>query len=128
MKRRVAGILEFIGRTQVEMASAVAGAGAGAGTGGSTPPLPMGSGPVKGADAEAGGMQMAFVKGLMAGLGELAGGVDGIGGNGNGGGNGGNGGSEEGREFGELTSAEMMDVLTRRLVRWQQEYGKWGER
>ena len=79
-------------------------------TSGSTPPPPPPPPVVKNADAEAGSSQLAFVKGLMAGLGELA------------------QGSEERREFAELTSAEMMDSLTRRLVRWQQDYGKWGER
>ena len=124
MKRRVAAILEFISRTQVEMASA-------GDTAGSTP---LG-GEGKGGGTEGDGRELAFVKGLMAGLGELTGGTNrvgfgngvGAGGSGNGNGNGGSG-SEEGKEFGELTSAEMMDVLTRRLVRWQQEYGKWGER
>ena len=98
MKRRVAAILEFISRTQVEMA---------AGDSGSTPPSLKG-----GPEGES--SQQAFVKGLMAGLGSLAGESA--------------HGAEEGRDFNELTSAEMMDVLTRRLVRWQQEFGKWGER
>lgn len=114
MKRRVAAILEFISRTQVEMAGAELTAG--------SSPMVKGVGP----DVEPGSSQLAFVKGLMAGLGELAGG----GGGGEGGANGmsnGNGG-EEGKAFAQLTSAEMMDFLTRRLVRWQQEYGKWGER
>ena len=88
--------------------------------------LTAGSSPlVKGgaADGEApGSSQLAFVKGLMAGLGELAGGV------GRGEGVGEANAGEEGKDFAELSSAEMMDFLTRRLVRWQQEYGKWGER
>ncbi|KAJ5443266.1 Zinc finger PHD-type [Penicillium cf. griseofulvum] len=32
------------------------------------------------------------------------------------------------RDFKELSSVEMMDVLTRHLLKWQQEYGKFGER
>lgn len=91
------------------MASAAAAA---ADTSGSTPPPPplgKGQGPEGEGEGE-GSSQQAFVKGLMAGLGELAGGV------------------EEGREFGELSSAQMMDSLTGRLVRWQLEFGKWGER
>lgn len=32
------------------------------------------------------------------------------------------------KEFGELNSMEMMDVLTRKLVLWQKEYGKWGDK
>lgn len=30
--------------------------------------------------------------------------------------------------FRELSSVEMMEVLTRRLVKWQGEYGKWGDK
>ena len=32
------------------------------------------------------------------------------------------------KEFDQLTSLEMMDVLTRKLVLWQKEYGKWGDK
>jgi hypothetical protein len=32
------------------------------------------------------------------------------------------------KDFKELSSVEMMDVLTRHLLKWQQEYGKFGER
>ncbi|KAJ5908175.1 Zinc finger PHD-type [Penicillium taxi] len=32
------------------------------------------------------------------------------------------------KDFKELSSMEMMDVLTRHLLKWQQEYGKIGER
>lgn len=32
------------------------------------------------------------------------------------------------KDFSQLTSLEMMDVLTRKLVLWQKEYGKWGDR
>ena len=32
------------------------------------------------------------------------------------------------KDFAELSSMEMMDVLTRKLVLWQKEYGKWGEK
>ncbi|KAI9822169.1 MAG: hypothetical protein M1826_000523 [Phylliscum demangeonii] len=32
------------------------------------------------------------------------------------------------KDFGDLTSLEMMDVLTRKLVLWQKEYGKWGDK
>ena len=30
--------------------------------------------------------------------------------------------------FAALSSLEMMEVLTRRLMKWQGEYGKWGEK
>ena len=32
------------------------------------------------------------------------------------------------KDFKDLTSVEMMDVLTRNLLKWQQEYGKYGEK
>ncbi|KAL2812361.1 hypothetical protein BJX63DRAFT_432624 [Aspergillus granulosus] len=32
------------------------------------------------------------------------------------------------KDFKDLSSLEMMDVLTRHLLKWQQEYGKFGER
>ena len=32
------------------------------------------------------------------------------------------------KNFKDLSSVEMMDVLTRHLLKWQQEYGKFGER
>ncbi|KAL1958694.1 hypothetical protein VTO42DRAFT_4037 [Malbranchea cinnamomea] len=32
------------------------------------------------------------------------------------------------RDFKELSSVEMMDVLTRGLLKWQQEYGKYGDK
>ncbi|EED17509.1 transcriptional regulator (Cti6), putative [Talaromyces stipitatus ATCC 10500] len=35
---------------------------------------------------------------------------------------------EKEKDFKDLTSIEMMDVLTRHLLKWQQEYGKYGEK
>lgn len=32
------------------------------------------------------------------------------------------------KDFKDLSSVEMMDVLTRHLLKWQQEYGKFGQR
>ena len=32
------------------------------------------------------------------------------------------------RKFTDLSTVEMMDVLTRNIVLWQQEYGKWGDK
>ncbi|KAL6718861.1 Histone deacetylase complex subunit [Lecanora helva] len=32
------------------------------------------------------------------------------------------------KAFATLSSLEMMEVLTRRLMKWQSEYGKWGEK
>lgn len=101
MKRRVAAILEFISRTQLEMASSAAGD--------NTPPV-------------GNGMESAtatVLRGLMEDL-------PGISMNGGGGEKDNNGGKE--KPFADLTSLEMMDVLTRKLVLWQKEFGKWGEK
>jgi len=87
MKRRVAGILEFISRTQVEMA----GTETASRTITTSPP-------------DHGGGNKEFGNMLMK---ELEDGLDG---------------------FGKLSGVEMMEVLTRRLMRWQGEYGKLGEK
>ncbi|KAF9891174.1 hypothetical protein FE257_004738 [Aspergillus nanangensis] len=110
MKRRVAGILEFISRMQVEMAVA----------GESTSPPNNGE--------RLNGIAMKAVSELLeiaapsttseADSGTTA--TDG----------------EMGilqqqtteKDFKDLSSVEMMDVLTRHLLKWQQEYGKFGER
>ncbi|KAI9814330.1 MAG: hypothetical protein M1832_005910 [Thelocarpon impressellum] len=86
MKRRVAAILEFISRTQVELA-------------GETTP-PEGTGSLLRQLAE--GLPSIMVNGGRGEVGE--------------------------KEFALLSSTEMMDVLTRKLVLWQQEFGKWGEK
>jgi hypothetical protein len=103
MKRRVAAILEFISRTQVEMA------------GEHTPPAGGGGGS---------SMTTAAASALR-GIGEALPGY--LIANGTGSGPGGGVGRDE-RDFGEMTSLEMMDVLTRKLVLWQKEYGKYGEK
>ncbi|KAI9676037.1 MAG: hypothetical protein M1817_000780 [Caeruleum heppii] len=104
MKRRVAAILEFISRTQVEMA------------GERTPP--------SGSSNE--GAATAMLRSLADGVGSImkdAGGSDKenvrVGEP--------TTGEKEGH-FAELSSLEMMDVLTRKLVLWQREFGKWGEK
>lgn len=118
MKRRVAAILEFISRTQVEMAA-----------GERTPPdggTNATSSGGAGAGAGAGRGSSALVAGLVDGLrpvlamtGEFA--EKGTG-------------TEKEKEkekeraFVELSSTEMMDVLTRNLVLWQKEFGKYGEK
>ncbi|KAI9845068.1 MAG: hypothetical protein M1837_005072 [Sclerophora amabilis] len=98
MKRRVSAILEFISKTQVEMA------------GERTPP------------SAAAGAATSMVKNLAETLPGFS-----INGTSNG--------SEKSnstdtpeKPFNELSSLEMMDVLTRRLVLWQKDYGKWGEK
>ncbi|KAH0538700.1 hypothetical protein FGG08_004717 [Glutinoglossum americanum] len=98
MKRRVAAILEFISRTQVEMA------------GEHTPPTGGSSSSMTTATVTAlRGISEALPGYLMV--------------NGNSSGLGG-----EERDFGEMTSLEMMDILTRKLVLWQKEFGKYGEK
>ncbi len=87
MKRRVAGILDFISRTQVEMAG-----------------TEMTSRTMTTSPPDHGGGNKALGQLLMS---ELEDGLDG---------------------FGKLSSVEMMEVLTRRLMRWQGEYGKLGEK
>lgn len=95
MKRRVGAILEFISRTQVEMA------------GESTPP--------------SGGSSLLAAEMIRS----LSGQVPSIMVNGNeGSGKSDKSSSEGDGDFAELTSLEMMDVLTRKLVLWQEEYGK----
>jgi len=102
MKRRVAAILEFISRMQVEMA--VNGEG--------SPPAGNGDRP--------NGNGAKGVEETTAGAGgESAAAADG------------EGGAEQPpkeRDFKDLSSVEMMDVLTRHLLKWQQEYGKYGEK
>ncbi len=111
MKRRVAAILEFISRTQLEMAA-----------GGQTPPN-GGEGGGGGGRGSSAAMMAGLADGLrpiLAMNGEHAG-----------------TGTEKGsvavvglgeREFVHLSSTEMMDVLTRNLVLWQKEFGKYGEK
>ncbi|KAI9045327.1 putative transcriptional regulator (Cti6) [Aspergillus affinis] len=109
MKRRVAAILEFISRMQVEMAVA--------GESFTTPP---GNGDrPNGIILKAVGDQLENVLLSTASEGESATGTADS--------DVGTGHSLE-KDFKELTSVEMMDVLTRHLLKWQQEYGKFGER
>lgn len=39
-----------------------------------------------------------------------------------------NGDGASGGNFAEMSSQEMMDVLTRQLISWQQEFGRYGEK
>jgi hypothetical protein len=95
MKRRVAAILEFISRMQVEMAANGEQSSAPNGGGGSTL--------VKSVEEQIG--HVIQVEGLAS---EAE--------------------KSKARDFKDLTSVEMMDVLTRNLLKWQQEYGKYGEK
>ncbi|KAJ5099421.1 Zinc finger PHD-type [Penicillium argentinense] len=109
MKRRVAAILEFISRMQVEMAVASENSS-----------TPTGNG-----DRSQGLLLKSMVDQIDAAMASTT--------------------SEGGesappttdgegdapiheKDFKDLSSVEMMDVLTRHLLKWQQEYGKFGER
>lgn len=106
MKRRVAGILEFISRMQVEMAVA----------GESSSPTGNGNDRLNGA-----GSSGALLKGMLE---QLEGAIS------DGGDSGPptDAGDPREKDFKELSSVEMMDVLTRHLLKWQQEFGRFGER
>lgn len=118
MKRRVAAILDFISRMQVEMAASGENV---------TPPDSHSANGNNGATAPA-----SLIKGVQDQLGSLLASTNS------------EGASVESpadsmaeidamkekkeKDFKELTSIEMMDVLTRHLLKWQQEYGKYGEK
>ncbi|KAJ5134168.1 Zinc finger PHD-type [Penicillium atrosanguineum] len=101
MKRRVAAILEFISRMQVEMAVA--------GENSSTPTDSNG-------DRTQGLLLKCMVEQIEQSMPLPSDGESGA--------------DDEPHEkdFKELSSVEMMDVLTRHLLKWQQEFGKFGER
>ena len=106
MKRRVAGILEFISHTQVERAGVGPPSTTKSSTSTNTPPESNGNGndghgPSSKHDTDSRKM-------VNAALADL----DGI--------------NEQ--TFAALSSVDMMEVLTRRLMKWQAEYGKWGEK
>ncbi len=106
MKRRVAGILEFISHTQVEMAGVGPASTTKSSTSANTPPESNssrndGNGNSSKHDADSGNMVNAALADLD-GINEQA--------------------------FAALSSVAMMEVLMRRLMKWQAEYGKWGEK
>ncbi|KAJ5317488.1 hypothetical protein PENANT_c036G05761 [Penicillium antarcticum] len=110
MKRRVAAILEFISRMQVEMAVA----------------SEHSSTPTSNGDRAQGLLLKSMVDQIDSAMpsgrsdgGESAPATT----------DGGYGDtSTHDKDFKELSSVEMMDVLTRHLLKWQREYGKFGER
>lgn len=108
MKRRVAAILEFISRMQVEMASA----------GESTTPPGVNSDRLNGILMKAVSEQLENA--MASTVSEADSGTATTDGE--------NGAVSTEKEFKDLSSVEMMDVLTRHLLKWQQEYGKFGER
>lgn len=117
MKRRVAAILDFISRMQVEMAASGENV---------TPPDNNATNGNNGAASRA-----SLIKGVQDQLGSLLASTNSEGASVTS-----SAGSiadfdatkEKEKDFGDLTSIEMMDVLTRHLLKWQQEYGKYGEK
>lgn len=114
MKRRVSGILEFVSRTQVEMATAAAAAGDESTAASRNRTRTHSSSTTV----------MAQDSGKVTGL---------LDGNGNSGGSDSRDPIEETlglnlETFSSLSSVEMMEVLTRGLMKWQGEFGKAGEK
>ena len=103
MKRRVAGILQFISHTQVEMAGSAIAATSKSSPSTNTPPDSSSS-----SRNGQNGKRDVSDKAVNAALLDL----DGI----------------DEQAFAALNSIDMMEVLTRRLMRWQGEYGKWGDK
>ncbi|QQK43297.1 Transcriptional regulator (Cti6), putative [Penicillium digitatum] len=111
MKRRVAAILEFISRMQVEMAVASENSSTPTGNGDRAQGLLLKSM----VDQIDSAMPSTRSDGGESGPATTDGGY-------------GESLTTHDRDFKELSSVEMMDVLTRHLLKWQQEYGKFGER
>ena len=109
MKRRVAAILEFISRMQVEMAVASENSSTPIGNGDQPNGLLLKSM----VDQIESAMPITTSEGGESGPATTDGDGDTL--------------ALE-KDFKELSSVEMMDVLTRHLLKWQQEYGKFGER
>lgn len=95
MKRRAAALLEFISHTQVEMAAHSEFMNSQS----SNPTPPDSGASSNGKDLEG---SSAMLSKLLEGQGMLN--------------------EEDGEDFSRLSSVEMMEVLTRRLMRWQAEY------
>lgn len=107
MKRRVAGILEFISHTQVEMAGLDAAKSRTSSIKSSNAMLTPPQGKVNG--VEKAGLDLSRdIHGMLSSLGEAE--------------------LVDEEAFGKLNAVEMMEVLTRRLMRWQSNYGKYGEK
>ncbi|KAF7712310.1 Uncharacterized protein PECH_003611 [Penicillium ucsense] len=112
MKRRVAAILEFISRMQVEMA-----------VNGENPLTPTGNG-----DRTQGLLLKNMVDQIDSAMAStVSDGGESLPAMTDGEGTASLVSAHE-KDFKDLSSIEMMDVLTRHLLKWQQEYGKFGER
>ena len=119
MKRRVAGILEFVSRTQVEMALASPRSGSGTRSQVQTPPKSQAVTVLSELSVSAMGTIVEGDDGGGEGVEEQGGEKD-------------RDESERSRggemEFKALSSGEMMHVLAGKLEGWQREFGRWGEK
>lgn len=112
MKRRVAGILEFISRMQVEMAVS-----------GESASTPSNGDQANGVSLKNMADQLENVMATTSDEGEFGAASAAADAAADGGAN-----QSKEKDFKDLSSVEMMDVLTRHLLKWQQEYGKFGEK
>lgn len=108
LRKRAAGILEYISRTQVEMAAEQQTTPPSGTPAPATPIAPPSSLRVAPTNGSSKLNQQVEGRGEVA-VGRKLGGVEEV-------------------SFKQLSSLQMMDVLTREIVLWQKEHGKWGER
>lgn len=112
MKRRVAAILEFVGRMQGEGLSQGHGVNSRSSEGsGGTPNGNVGS---VGLSSTAASLVQAVELAIGKGVGIV---VEEVG-----------SGNANEKEFREMGSGEMMEVLTRELIGWQNAFGRYGEK
>jgi hypothetical protein len=127
LKKRVAGMMEFISRTQIELAGEKTPTNGAPQHNGSSPQVSSTNGPPNGlpsngvppstaaAMSRPSLLRTASIKGATSKLREQI-----------------NGDEKEApiedAVFGAMSSHEMLDVLTRRLVHWQKDHGKFGEK
>lgn len=154
MKRRVAAILEFVGRMQGENGQAHHSQGPGQGQGANSRSSGEGSGGSGGTPNNGGTSMNVNVSGLPTasslvqavelaiGKGIAGGGVGGssavvmvedssttmIGAAGGSGAGNAMIPTTAGKDFREMGSGEMMEVLTRELIGWQNSFGRYGEK
>lgn len=129
MKRRVAAILEFVSRMQVERPPGVGGRPSSGGASGSGS---KGANTPNGMNGSASSSAVSLPTATLVTAIEAAGGLKETGGGG--------GGEEKeaavrvtgpnkpNKNFDDMDSGEMMHALTRELVTWQSVYGKYGEK
>lgn len=108
MKRRVAAILEFISHTQIEMAAHADIINPQSSSNPTPPDSGGGGGGTSSGKELNNGSSSSSVGTTLQKLLDGQGILD----------------EDDGEAFAKLSSVEMMEVLTRRLMRWQGEYGK----